>query len=263
MRELKTFLKHCKGDTIIVTFVNSRYLPIFRIWLDYFERYKLPNLLVISLDHDIQNQLNNLNVPNILMTLPGFDDFVSTKKFDEGERTTLSQLWHLRNDVSRVILSRGFNMLSSDADAFWLKDIFEYNKAKSAHDIISSIAYGNPEDIVKKWGFVLCMGFFFVRCNKSTTAFWKEYSKFAKDKICQQRALCHFLHNKNVAWKGSGTDENEGFLESHNLSIKVVNDNIISRNERKGLYVYHPFLSGNMDEKLEVVSETLKRIGNQ
>ena len=154
MHELESFLKHFRANTIILTFVNTQYLPIFRIWLNYFRNNQLPNLLVISLDQNIHNQLNDLKVPNILMTLPGFDEFISTKRYDKEESKNLRRLWHLRNYVLAQILARGFNVLCCDAEAFWLNDIFGFIK-QYPQDIISSIAYGHPAEIVKKWGFVL------------------------------------------------------------------------------------------------------------
>jgi len=195
------------------------------------------------------------------MTLPGFDEFISTKKYDKEESKNLRRLWHLRNDVLQQILVMGFNVLCCDAEAFWLQDIFGFIK-RYPHDIISSIAYGHPAELVKKWGFILCLGFFFVRSNRYTKTFWNEYCEFAKGKRSQQKAFCDFRFKNSVAWKGSNIEENEGVLERFSISIKVLNDNVISRNAKKGLYVYHPFLPGDMDEKLAFVKDQLKGIDN-
>lgn len=64
-------------------------------------------------------------------------------------------------------------MLLTDADALWLKNPFPYIEQYLSSDIISSRG-SFPENISKKLGATLCMGFTFVKSNEYTAKLWGE-----------------------------------------------------------------------------------------
>ena len=56
------------SDTIILTFTDSNYLPIFNIWHTYFQKFNLSNLLVVSLDQSTYDDLTTRGICTVLCT---------------------------------------------------------------------------------------------------------------------------------------------------------------------------------------------------
>ncbi len=258
--ELDTFLENLESRTLIIVFVNILYMPLFEIWYNYFRQYQLPNFLAISLDIRMNGVLNNLGVKNILLTMPEFDGFLSVKIYDSHEMNKLAELWRLRTRVFKHILDRGIHLLACDADAFWLKNIYPL-VVNYRYDTSLSISHQSPPDVAKKWGFVLNCGFWMLRSNPVTKAFLDEFLKFSINYDSQQVALNRFLCQHDVKWKREGDMAHVGYVEKFKLSVKAISDNIVSRQPKCGLYVYHPFLEGEMDKKLSFAKENLLLLG--
>jgi hypothetical protein len=258
MEELDKFLENFKEKTLIVLLVNIMYLPIFEIWYNYFKQYQLPNFLAISLDKGMNRALNNLGVKNIFLPIAQFDTFVSKKTYDSEETSKLVKLFRLKHQILKKVIDRGIKLLYCDTEAFWLKNVYPLME-NSQYDINISISHHAPADVVEKWGFVLNAGFFMIRSNVSTRGFIEEFRKeLWKDTFyCDQASLNRFLLHNNIEWKRDSNVENEGYIKRFRVRVKAMSDYIISREPKSGIYVYHPFLEGGMDKKLNFVKEKL------
>ncbi|MBW2046366.1 MAG: hypothetical protein JRI96_16050 [Deltaproteobacteria bacterium] len=258
MRKSDKSLEDFSFKTLIVAFVNITYLPIFEIWYNYFKQYRLPNFLAISLDKKMHSVLDDLGIKNIMLPMAGFDKFLSKKIYNREEMSNLSDLWDLKMQIIRKIINGGTNLLYCDTDAFWLKNIYPLVE-NSRYDISASISYHSPLNVVEKWGFVLNCGFLMIRSNTYTKIFIKELMEFLSEEpfYDDQNGLNRFLLQNNTEWKKDSNVENEGYVKRFKIKIKAISDNIISREPKNGVYVYHPFIEGDMDKKLNFVKEKL------
>ena len=65
MNDLMNILNKIEDDTIIVTFIDYKYVTIFNIFYSYFKKLNLKNLLVIALDISSYNYLKKYSTINI------------------------------------------------------------------------------------------------------------------------------------------------------------------------------------------------------
>jgi len=112
-----------------------------------------------------------------------------------------NKLWLVRVRLTKQLLDQGFDVLLSDSDALWLRNPFEYLENFDGSDIISSRA-SFPEDVFKKYGATLCMGFIYIKTNEKTRALWGELSNtMAKDpRPDDQRSLNKILMSKGLRY---------------------------------------------------------------
>jgi hypothetical protein len=121
--------------------------------------------------------------------------------------------------------SEGTDMaVHSDLDAFWLKPAIPLLEGQD-FDMAFSIDYALPNEIVKKWGFILCCGFFAFRPNPRTnllTARWlAETQKYFDDQI----AINRLLDSLNVTWSDidiQGLPARRGVVRIDDQDIKLI-----------------------------------------
>ena len=145
MNDLTDVLNKIEDDTIIVTFIDYKYVTIFNIFYSYFKKLNLKNLLVIALDISSYNYLKKYNDINIF--------------YIKYSLTNKDLFWRFRLSVINYIFKLSMkNIIHTDSDCLWFKNILELVKTLD-YDIVGSVAYGFPENLVKKYGFILCCGF--------------------------------------------------------------------------------------------------------
>jgi hypothetical protein len=144
-------------DTIVLTFINSKYAPMFNLFYKYFQRHGLQNLLVICLDKESQNALTNQHIRTILI---------------EYEIIDICEFWRFRlTIINNVFKYSEKNIIHTDVDCFWLKNIMHVFDELSDYDIIGHVAFGHPIQIVEKIGFVMCCGLYLLRYNSKNMRF--------------------------------------------------------------------------------------------
>mmetsp|Transcript_32021 Transcript_32021/g.46151 ORF Transcript_32021/g.46151 Transcript_32021/m.46151 type:complete len:411 (+) Transcript_32021:115-1347(+) len=154
----------------VVVSTSEKYIPLLFNWLLYYKKIfpDSSSLYIICLDEVVENQLPNygLNCSHVHYLPP------------RSSIHTLTILWQIRSNAILQLLRNDFDILMSDSDAIWISNplptIFSL---VNAADIISSRAQF-PEDIARKAGATLCMGFIYIRANKGTTALWQDFYYF-------------------------------------------------------------------------------------
>jgi len=157
----------------VVVSSSEKYFPLLLNWLLYYKRifpfFTDSSLLyIICLDEIVENLLPNYGMNcSYVHYLPHRPTI-----------HTLSILWQIRTKAILLLLRNNFDVLMTDSDAIWIHNplptIFSLT---SKADIISSRAQF-PEDIARKAGAALCMGFIYVSANNGTTALWQDFYHF-------------------------------------------------------------------------------------
>jgi hypothetical protein len=109
------------------------------------------------------------------------------------------------------VLQQGIDVVHSDADAVWLADPMADLLGSSQLDLVFSQGSVWPDDVHKRWGFVLCCGLFSIRANSQTLEFVSRWRSLLQDDGDDQRALNRLLLHEDVAWPE---------MESYSLSYK-------------------------------------------
>ena len=138
------------ADTIILTFTDFNYLPIFNIWYDHFQKLNLTNLLVVSLDQSTYNDLQSRTIPTILCPYK-----IESK----------DAFWKFRlNAIYSIFKKSQKNIIHTDSDCIWLKDVYSLIH-DLPYDFIGSIEHGHPYKLSRKHGFITCCGFYYIKYN--------------------------------------------------------------------------------------------------
>lgn len=233
------------NNTLIITFLNKKYIPIFEIFYNYFQKLNYQKIfLVISLDIDTCTYLKQKNINTVYVQYN-----LQNKEL----------FWKFRliviNNIFKITKK---NIIHTDSDCLWFKDILiEINNLD--YDIIGSIAYGYPQNIVKKFGFVVCCGFYYIKYNKKTIYFFDNIIKQNINSTDDQILINNYIFNNSINM--NDTNNNLIYKEiylKNNIKIGILNNFIISRKYQEKLYCFHPYLSSkNISEK---VFELLKKI---
>lgn len=202
-----------ENKTLILSFANIDYLPVIDNWISALNRLKIKNYIVVCLDQEIHNLFLQKNIPVLLR--PCVNE--------------LDSLWVHRIDIIKEFLDSGFNILHSDADAVWLKNPLEKYIYNQSYDMIFSQGTVWPPDIHKKWQFVLCCGFFYVKSNAAVLKFFESLSiRVRKDKD-DQISINRMLYEESIKWEVSDDYclpfKDKTFICSNNI-IKGKNSHI-------------------------------------
>ena len=252
MEALEAYLKNRQKTPVVLVFVNMSYLPVFDIWYGLYMINPAPDLIVVALDKVSYSNLKQRGIRCFYAGSEEFENFLSLKVFDQRENLILSKLWLLRASVIKRILDSGTDLIHSDCDAFWLKDVYQLFSEMPA-DMTFSIAFAHPREIVQQWGFIICMGLFMIRSNENTRAFFSDFldALNSSQSPCDQETFNQLLYKENVRWKRSGLRNHASYLKKYNISIRVLGDHLVSRKRtNRRLYAYHPFLEGDIDKKI-------------
>ena len=172
------------NKTIIISFCNKTFLKKLNIWTGYFNALKLSNLLIISLDKKTYRYLKKKNIPTHLVPC-------------KGDRT---DIFILRVGIFKQLIHLGYTFIHSDLDAFWLKDPCEKYFYNQPDDFIFSPGTIWPNDIHKKWGFVLCCGLFYARSNKYTEKVLNEVYIDVQQAKNDQSSFNRIIDKDNLKW---------------------------------------------------------------
>ena len=227
---------------IIVTFTDFKYLDIFNIFYDNFKNLDLDlNLLVVCLDEKTFNLLNIRGIKTI------YKPYNIKSKIN---------FWEFRLDIiNKLFKENKTDIIHTDADCFWFKNILEcINNDKNELDIIGSVAFGHPIDIVKKMGFVLCCGFYFIKyTEKNSLIIDKIINQSFTKSLDDQVRFNYYIYNncKNIIENNNDIFIYKTIILNDETKIGIIKESIISRNYNKNLYCFHPFLSSNtISEKI-------------
>jgi hypothetical protein len=145
---------------------TDKYLPIFLNWLIFYHNIcsSISFIYIVCLDSVIESHLSNFgfrcsyvhHLPIVQMS---------------------NRLWLLRALVTKQLLIQGFDVLMTDTDAIWLRNPFDMLSSFPESDVIASRA-SFPENISKRLGATVCMGFLYIKSNPRTIVLWEEFFIF-------------------------------------------------------------------------------------
>ena len=236
------------SDTIILTFTDKVYLPIFNIWYRYFETLHLPNLLVVSLDDTTYNDLIARNIRTILCKYT-----IDVKK----------NFWEFRlNTIFDIFKSSQKNLIHTDADCIWLKDV--YNLIHDMpDDFIGSIEYGHPRSLSERYGFVMCCGFYYIKYNDRMMRLLKTIMSQVKSGTDDQVLFNTYMFANKESIVSDPTELISKVIRLNDgTQIVLLKDSIIKRGRADAnIYCCHPWLSAT--STILKIDEMRAKMGDQ
>jgi hypothetical protein len=172
-----------KHNTLILVFANNNYLDVLLNWLIAVHRLGISNYLVVSLDEQIHSFLAERGFPSALMRLQG----------------SLAELWNLRVQILHELCAHGTHVIHSDADAVWLRDPIPAFFSQDADHLVISQGTIWPEDCLRKQGFVLCCGLFYLRSSAEALTLMDQVMKEMVNTSDDQVTLNHLV-SASVTW---------------------------------------------------------------
>lgn len=220
----KKIMKESKRDTrtIIMSFSDYGYKDITLTFFEHLERLNVDNYVIVSTDEEMFRFLKN----------KGINTFIIPKSFRKGPAISAnhSNFWIYRMSVIQYVLSKGLDILHSDADAFWKKDpidlfkkltVVNENKSineKRSSDIIVSQGTFMPWEVYDKWNFVMCCGLMYFRSTTPVRAVISrcltDMGKTLDDQVSLNKVLL------NTEWEQ--TDDNKPIPHEHRGKIMEI-----------------------------------------
>mmetsp|Transcript_9798 Transcript_9798/g.21978 ORF Transcript_9798/g.21978 Transcript_9798/m.21978 type:complete len:485 (-) Transcript_9798:83-1537(-) len=151
----------------VVVAITESYLPVFVNWLLFYRNIcpGLASLYIICLDAKVEKML-----PTIGLTCSAVH-----------HSKDMHNMWLTRVKLAQQLLSQGYDVVFSDSDAYWIRNpflsiesaTFIRNNESTISDVVASRG-SFPENIGKKLGATLCMGFVYIRGSEHTARLWAE-----------------------------------------------------------------------------------------
>lgn len=183
----KTLLDNLAFDNnLIVVFSNKAYLNVLKNWFLFAKDCHIENSIVIALDSGIKKDLVEAGIPYLYRPL---------------KKDKIKTLWSHRINIISELLTEGYNVIHSDADAILLKNPFKYFNSLPSIDLFFSQGTVWPKSIHNKWNFVLCFGFFYARSNWRVITLFKFLKILVKFFNDDQVAINHSLLTLRTKWK--------------------------------------------------------------
>jgi len=173
------------NKVIIVAFANIAYRDVIVNWIFAMEKLKITNFVIICLDKELEVYLKKIDIPTLFCPC----------------ENNLNTLWVHRIIVIQKILSLGYHVIHSDADAVWIKNPIPTFIENQPFDLIFSQGTIWPLDVYNTWKLVLCCGFFYVKSNPKTLAFFIELKTQVEIEGDDQLSLNRLLFKKIKKWK--------------------------------------------------------------
>lgn len=234
------------ADTIILTFINYKYIPIFKVFYNYFQKHNLDNLLVICLDKETQNELTDHGVRTM---------FINYNIVD------LCEFWRFRlTIINNIFKYSEKNIIHTDVDCFWLKNIVTILDNLSDYDIIGHVAFGHPIQIVEKIGFVMCCGLYMLRYSDKNLYFLDRILEQKLNFVDDQVYFNHYIYT-NYRLIEHGLEDDilyKKILLKDGTRMGILKPQYVSREYYADLYCFHPVLDcDSMAEKMRGLSKHL------
>jgi hypothetical protein len=217
----------------VFTAVDRRYLKIFSLWLEQFERSGyLPCLRVATFDAESARFVQERGISHVAI--------------DERIRDP-RQLFVARLNEIASLIGSGRKVIHSDADAFWLNPDLPALIREDC-DLQISVGHGIPKSALENWGFTLCCGFFILQDSPAIERFlitWIDKSSRLED---DQVALNDLLLEHGLRWERDDGFQTVGSCPPLGLTVGAISHDVISRDDAgAGVQIYHPYLSSTSE----------------
>ena len=178
------------GRPLKVIFVVSfAYLEVMLNWLIFYQRICPDRSLLYFLctDLKVKDRLETYGMAcDAMLNVQG----------------SVFNVWKVRARVATDLLSRGIDVLMSDADAIWLRNPFvAIEKYIDSADIIASRGLF-PELLSRKYGATVCMGFIYLKSTHNVISIWGELAKAlnASKRVDDQNEVNFLLWRKGLRY---------------------------------------------------------------
>jgi len=161
------------------------------------------NLLVVALDATADKAIREMGLKSHLLAWDG----------------GLSSLWKERVRFVRQLLTQGYDVIHSDADAIWLGNPVEYCLNLNVDAAFSQGTIW-PPSVHEELGVVLCCGFFYLKSNEHTIHLLEQWYESVLIDGDDQRALNELLLERGLSWPG----KEDYCLSWQGKSFKCFND---------------------------------------
>ena len=235
---------------VVLTTVNRRFLLMFDLWFRYYVDVGIGwpvHVAAIGAEACVAMQARvRRGQPLAVHPLPAGRGLVPVRRFL----------------VVKALLDRGFDVVLTDLDAFWLSDGVR-GLPDRRFDLQASIAYKWPPAAVAAWGFSLCCGFVIIHSTVATRRLMRQWIAQAQTSD-DQHALNHILMDHGMRWEHSGrVDGNEGACGALNLTVEAIDYRAVTRTgdvrrvDRTRVRVFH----GLLPYRLSGCRRVLRSIG--
>ncbi len=181
-----------------VVVATDPYARLLDNWICHLEALGIERYLVVALDQPLMGRLVDAGIGSARCDWDGtYPDFVRQRML----------VWDFlaRHDI---------DFIQSDMDAVWLRDPIPGFFANSPYDVLGSEGTFHPVEMLDRWGFVLCTGFFHAR---STTATKRLLSEMRRQSDRIAATDCQWV--LNVMLDELGTVWNDTNLISYRRSV--------------------------------------------
>jgi hypothetical protein len=229
------------NNNVIITFCNQKYIKLGKLWINELKKINVHNFLIVSCDILTYRFFKKLKCNTMLCEYNNKESF-----------------WVYRIAIITDIIKKGYNVIHSDLDAIWKKNILsEFN-----NDVDINISQGTtfPESSLLKHGFVLCCGLFYVKSNLNTLRFFDLYNKTLKkikdDQITINNLLFDTVWKKSKSIKTSKytyfTDNITGYNDKHNLRLCLISMLKVQREYLDdSAFIYHVLTPKICQQKID------------
>lgn len=246
--------KIAQNKTIIIVFANKQYSKVLGNWIEAINKLNITNYLVISMDEILHRQLNEMHIPSIERIC----------------NVELGDIWNHRIKVINEIIECGYNVVHSDADAIWLKNPMQEYIYNQPYDMIFSQGTYWPKNAHKKFGFVLCCGFFYIKANKATLRFIKQVGLDVLKSNDDQVSCNEYMLKHDFSWEIPGKTYIKSFQgvdftcseelirgKNNEFEIAVLPHSKFQRvqDDEKDVYVKHIISEKNSDSIIDVMKK--------
>jgi hypothetical protein len=173
----------------------------------------------------------------------------------------LCEFWRFRlTIINNIFKYSEKNIIHTDVDCFWLKNIVNVLDKFPEYDLIGHVAFGHPIQIVEKIGFVMCCGFYFLRYSNKNLYFLDKILEQKLNFVDDQVYFNHYIYtNYRLIEHGLENDIlYKKILLKDGTRMGILKPQYISREYYADLYCFHPVLDcDSMEEKLRVLSKYL------
>ena len=200
----------------LVTSVNESYLDLLDVWLwQSAPAFGMP-VSVCCMDEAAWQHCELKGIP-------------ARRPPHTGSGKGRGGFWLRRFDMLEEELAAG-DIVHSDVDAFWLRPpspMFD----EFPDDLVFSREFGVPRHVFRRWGFVLCCGFFKIRSTPGTRAFFVRWREATRRHMDDQRALNELLVELGAEWTpvGEGAQRCRIVVDGHAISALALASDQVAR----------------------------------
>jgi len=156
-------------------FVSSNFIKHLKRWYHWYAKTgHCYDIHITVPDKGCAKKVESLKLPNVFITI--------------NDWTCKKEIWYLRVSTTQKLLETYDQVIVSDLDAYWLRNISQLVKGSEKFDFTSSMVNGGYPYRKTKWRKVMCCGFQIFNSTPKTKGFLKyiltkEIVKWSKNRF--------------------------------------------------------------------------------